>query len=62
MLLTKTNPASPGHTKVVPIRGYSRRLESLYARRSAVEALIHSLEDYQRFRERRMDQRESKTA
>jgi hypothetical protein len=62
MLLKKTNPASPGHTKVVSIGGYSRRLESLYARRSAVEALIHSLEDYQRFRARRVDERQSKTA
>ena len=62
MLLKKTNPASPGYPKVVPIRGYTRRLESLYARRTAVEALIHSLEDYQRFRARRLDERQSKTA
>jgi len=63
MLLNKPRPASPGDTKIVSIRGYSRRLESLYARRSAVEALIHSLEDYQRFRERQLvHQQESKTA
>jgi hypothetical protein len=47
---------------VVSIQNYSRRLESLYARRTAVKALIASLEDYQRFRERRIEQGQSKTA
>ena len=62
MPLNKTNLAPPGQAKVVPIRGYVRRLESLYARRSAVETLIQSLEDYQRFRAHRLEVRESQTA
>jgi hypothetical protein len=59
---TKTNTAPTSYTKVVPIRGFARRLEGLYARRSAVEALIRSLEDYQRFRAHRLVHEESKTA
>jgi hypothetical protein len=60
MLLTKKPVVSA--TRVIPIRGYGRQLESLYARRTTVEALIQSLEDYQRFRAERMDQMETKTA
>jgi hypothetical protein len=59
---TKTNTLSNSYTKVVPIRGFARRLEGLYARKSAVDALIQSLEDYQRRRAQRMEPRESKTA
>jgi hypothetical protein len=63
MLLPKKRySASPNRSKVVPIRGFGRQLESLYARRSAVETLIRSLEDYQRFRAKRTEPRESKTA
>lgn len=63
MLLTKrTITASSNYRKVVPIIGYQRQLESLYARRSAVETLIQSLEDYQRFRAQRLEQRVGKTA
>jgi hypothetical protein len=63
MLVKRTNTASPRPTKVVPIRGYGLQLESLYARRSAVDALIQSLESYQRYRAHRQEQqRESKTA
>ena len=62
LLPKKMSIASTSHSKVVPIRGYGRQLESLYARRSAVETLIRSLEDYQRFRAQRMESRESKTA
>lgn len=62
VLKTKTNSASASSAKVVPIRGFARQLESLYARRTAVEELIHSLEDYQRFRAQRMEQRECRTA
>jgi hypothetical protein len=60
MLLTKKPMASA--TRVIPIRGYGRQLETLYARRTAVEALIQSLEDYQRFRAQRDEQMETKTA
>ena len=58
----KMRSASPNHSNILPIRGYGRQLESLYARRSAVEDLIRSLEDYQRFRAQRLEQRESKSA
>ncbi len=34
----------------VPIRKFKKELEILYARRSAVEAVIQSLEDYNRLR------------
>jgi len=61
MRSTKTND-SPGTTKVIPIRGLSHQLEGLYARRSAVEALIRSLEDYDRFRVQMPERNECKTA
>ena len=37
-------------------------LESLYSRRSAIDALIESLADYDRFRETRSSERRLKTA
>jgi hypothetical protein len=61
-MLVKKTTSPTGNSKVVSIQDCSRRLENLYARRSAVDALIDSLQDYQRFRERRLEQRESKTA
>lgn len=63
MLVTK-KPNNPVQTyvNVVPIQGYGGQLEHLYARRTAVEALIQSLEDYQRFRAQRIRQTESKSA
>jgi hypothetical protein len=63
MLSTKKTFSAPtAYAKVIPIRGYGRQLEGLYARRTAVEELIQSLEDYQRFRAQRMRPEESKTA
>jgi len=63
MLLPKKSITSPvSYAKVVPIQGYRRQLEKLYARRSAVETLIQSLERYERFRAHKLDQKESKTA
>jgi hypothetical protein len=63
MLVRKTlEPTSPKRSKIVPIRGYARQLESLYARRSTVEELIQSLENYQRFRAQRQEIQKSKTA
>jgi hypothetical protein len=41
---------------------YERQLEYLYARRSAIDALIESLEDYERHRETRPISAELKTA
>lgn len=39
-----------------------RDLEALYARRSALDALIQSLEEYQRARVKRLDLQKRKTA
>ena len=63
MLVTK-KPNNPvrSYGNVIPIQGYGRQLENLYARRTAVEALIQSLEEYQRFRAQRIRQMESKSA
>lgn len=33
-----------------PVRNYERQLEQLYARRSAIDSLIASLEEYDRYR------------
>jgi hypothetical protein len=41
---------------------YERQLEYLYARRSTIDALIESLEDYERHRETRPISAELKTA
>ena len=40
--------------KVIPIRKFDIQLQDLYFRKSAVEELIRSLEDYQRFRSSRL--------
>lgn len=63
MIVTKrpNNPVRTG-PNVISIEEYSHQLESLYARRTAVEALIESLEDYQRFRAQRIEQIETKSA
>ena len=42
---------------VLPARGVRKELEHLYSRRSAIDALIQSLEEYDRFRALRMDRR-----
>jgi hypothetical protein len=47
MLLAKKEPDT-----AVAGRTYQKKLEFLYARRSAIDALIESLEQYDRFRER----------
>ena len=49
MFAKKELPAS------TPLPEYRKELEYLYARRSAIDALIESLEDYDRFRETRGD-------
>ena len=49
MFAKKELPAS------TPVPEYRKELEYLYARRSAIDALIESLEDYDRFRETRLD-------
>ena len=40
---------------VLPARGIRKELQGLYARRSTIDALIQSLEDYDRFRTPRME-------
>jgi hypothetical protein len=49
MSANKELPAS------APVPEYRKELEYLYARRCAIDALIESLEDYDRFRETRQD-------
>jgi hypothetical protein len=46
----------------VGVADYERQLEYLYARRSAIDALIESLEEYDRHRETRPVGAELKTA
>ena len=62
MLVKTAATTHPNSAGVVPIKGHVRQLENLYARRSAVEALIQSLEDYQRFRAHCLELRKSKSA
>lgn len=45
-----------------PVPAYRKELEYLYARRSAIDSLIESLEDYDRFRSVRMVEGELQTA
>lgn len=45
-----------------PIRGFEKELEYLYARRSLIDTLIRSLEEYDRFREKSIHVRKPKTA
>jgi hypothetical protein len=56
MFAKKKLPASS------PVPAYRKELEYLYARRSAIDSLIESLEDYDRFRVIRMDESERQTA
>ena len=44
------------------VLAYRQELEYLYARRSAIDNLIESLEEYDRFRETRTDERERQMA
>ena len=45
-----------------PERGIQKELEYLYARRSAIDSLIQSLEMYDRFREKGPGESKRKTA
>jgi hypothetical protein len=51
-----------GRDSAVAEPEYERQLEYLYARRSAIDALIESLEEYERHRETRPVSAELKTA
>lgn len=54
--------AKKAHVMIAPVRVSRKNLEHLYARRSAIDALILSLEDYDRFREKRASVTKLKTA
>jgi hypothetical protein len=54
-MLAKKAPTSPAR----PAR---KELEYLYARRSAIDTLIQSLEEYNRFRALRYEESKRKTA
>jgi hypothetical protein len=57
MLLPKKEPVM-----IAPARSSRIDLEHLYARRSAIDDLIQSLEEYDRFREKRPADGDRKTA
>jgi hypothetical protein len=57
MLFAKKDPPASA-----PAPAYRKELEYLYARRSAVDTLIESLKDYDRFRETRPDYSQRQTA
>jgi|KBSMisStandDraft_5_1062788.scaffolds.fasta_scaffold10300580_1 hypothetical protein len=57
MLLAKKEPDTAANGP-----SYQKQLEFLYARRSTIDALIQSLEQYDRFRERRVNDRERQSA
>ena len=56
-MFAKKEPTTPS-----PVLAYRKKLEYLYARRSAVDNLIESLQDYDRFRETRTDESERRMA
>ena len=56
MLVKKKSPAS------VSAQVYRQELDYLYARRSSIDSLIESLEEYDRFREAPSEDRERQTA
>jgi hypothetical protein len=56
-MLSKKHAASDAGTRI-----YRTRMEYLQARRSALNVLIQSLEEYDRYRARRLDTRKRKTA
>jgi hypothetical protein len=60
MFAKKEPPASPALPEYR--KQYRKELEYLYARRSAIDTLIDSLEDYNRFRAVRPDAGEQQTA
>jgi hypothetical protein len=63
MISKKRITAAPSsYQQVVPIEGFANQLESLYARRTAVETLIRSLENYNTLHSKRLQPQELKTA
>jgi hypothetical protein len=54
--------AKKGTVPTSPARLNRKELEYLYARRTAIDSLIHSLEEYDRFRSRRLELTKRKSA
>jgi hypothetical protein len=55
-------PAKKAPVMIASVRTSRKNLEHLYARRSAIDALIASLQEYNKFRERRSSVDKRKTA
>jgi len=55
-------PLKKAQLTLVPSQSSRKELEQLYARRSAIDALIVSLKKYDRFRETRPEDGNRKTA
>jgi hypothetical protein len=60
-MFVKKTPAN-GTAAVLQFRPCDRQLEELYARRSAIETLIQSLEEYHRNHAKRFEIRKQRTA
>ena len=58
----RVTAALASYQQIVPIERFANQLESLYARRTAVETLIRSLENYHTLHAKRLDPQELKTA
>jgi hypothetical protein len=54
--------AKKGLSQTSPARINRKELEYLYARRMAIDTLIQSLQEYDRFRARRMEEPKRKSA
>jgi len=54
--------AKKGLSPTSPARTNRKELEYLYARRTAIDSLIQSLEEYDRFRTRRFEEPKQKSA
>jgi hypothetical protein len=55
-------PVKKAQVITFPARAYEKQLETLYARRSSIDALIESLQEYDRFREKRGIERKRRSA
>jgi hypothetical protein len=55
-------PVKKAQVITFPARTYEKQLETLYARRSSIDALIESLQEYDRFREKRGIERKRRSA
>lgn len=55
-------PAKKPPVVITRFRSSQKNLQNLYARRSAIDALIHSLEEYNRFRVKRSAENKRKSA